>query len=322
MLYNYNQLQNLEIEDLQIPLSRYLYKFHNHRKEIKKLKTHEKDFLFSNMFILRDSSTNVKCFDLSIIDEASEYYFNLLILIYAENLNFDKPTKNQYGRIIESQVMATNKVYFDNRYNQWIKQLETKKGKYFNVIHTELNRKLKELDSTYKEVSKTDYDYQIRYLYALSFYIYYKVKLFFDGQKDKFVLLNVLGESIVINIYSFVHTLFRHYIPSLDIGNTERSINDQIPFLDIDNFPFSIKEFLTTYFDSNKSPLNSSREYLLFSFRGDKYVIWLKYSKLEDLNNDFGFEFRTLYKCKEKRDLDKFIGLSEHKINADLSFYF
>ena len=323
MLYNYCQLQKLCIEDTQIPLSRYLYKFIHKRKEIRKLKTHEKDFLFKCMYILKDETTGDKCFDLSTIDEASDYYFNKLILIYSENLDFNKLTQSPYG-IINPCIMKKDKAYFDKYYALWIIQLETKNGKYFNIIHTELHKKLSELRSILDKgrINTVDYNYHIKYLYTIAFFIYYKVKLFFDGLIDKFVLLNVLGKNIVINIYSFVHILFRHYIPSMDIGNTNRSINDPIPFLDIENFPYSIKDFLTEYFEYDKSPLTCSKEYLLFSFQKENYIIWIKYYKLEELNNNFGFEFRTLYKCKEVRDLKKFHGLSEHKVSTDLSFYF
>jgi len=323
MLYSYSRLQGLSIDDTQTPLRRYLYKFQNQRKEIKKLKSHEKDFLFKNMYILRNEKDE-KCFDLSEIEEASDYYFYKLILIYSDNLNFDKPSKNPFGQNIEAPTMKRDKIFFENYYKQWTKQLEMKKGKYLNIIYTELHRKLKGMSLIYEEdrINETDYNYHVKYLYTIAFYIYYKVKLFFDGLTDKPVLLNVSGENIVITRYSFVHTLVRHYIPSLDIGNIDRSINDPIPFLDIENLPFSIKKLLSTYFNYDKSPLTRTREYLLFSFRGDKYIIWLKYCILEDLDNNFGFEFRTLYKCKEQRDLDNFHGTSEHKVSVELSFHY
>ncbi len=323
MLYEYGQLQNLNFEDTQVPLERYLYKYLNQRKEIKRLKTHEKDFLFKNMYILRNEK-NEKCFDLSKIDEASEYYFNKLIFIYSDNLNFDKPTKNPFGVIIDAETMTKNKTWFESYYDEWKKQLETKKVKYLNIVSTELNKRLKELELSYNEgkISETEYNNHIKYLYTIAFYIYYKVKLFFDGRTDKFIQLDVSGGSIVVNIFSFVHILFRHYIPSLDIGIPDRSINDPIPFLDIENLPLSIKDLLVRYFDCNKSPLVGSQEYLLFSFKGEKHIIWLKYRELEEINNTLGFEFRTLYRCKEQRDLDKFNGLTEHKVDADLSFFF
>lgn len=265
MLYSYRQLQGLSMEDTQPPLNRYLYKFQNQRKEIKKLKAHEKDFLFNNMSILRNEK-GAKCFDLSKIDEASEYYFNKLILIYSDNLNFDKPTRNPFRHTIDLQSMEKDKDYFEKYYQKWVTLLNTKKGKYLNIMHTELQRKLKDLRLIYDEgsVNETDYNYHIKYLYTIAFFIYYKVKLFFDGFTEKYVLLNVSDENIVINIYSYVHTLFRHYIPSMDIGNIERSINEPIPFLDIENLPFSINDFLNLYFNYDKSPLATTREYCYF----------------------------------------------------------
>lgn len=323
MIYTFIELQNLDFKETLTALSRYLYKFYNHRKEIKKLKAHEKHFLFKNMYILRNDDST-KSFDLKEINEASEYYFNNLIMIYSENLNFDKPTKNYFNQIINKQVMESDKGYFDNFYSLWVQQLNLRKGKYLNIIHTELNIKFKELSLRYEqgEINKTNYDYNVKYLYTIGFYIYYKVKLFFDGQKDKFVLLDILGENIIINIYSFVHILFRHYFPYLDNGSFDRSINTPLPFFDIENLPYSAKNILIEYFNCNKSPLIPSREYLLLSFKNDKYIIWLKYCKLEELNYKYGFEFRTLYKCKEKRDLDKFDGLTGHQFDSDLFFYF
>lgn len=323
MLYSYFQLRNLSFDAHQVPLSRYLYKYLNRRKEIKKLKAHEKHFLFDNMYILKDEEGE-KSFDLSTIEEASDYYFNKLILIYSDNLNFNRPTKDPFGVDIDVHTMEKHKAFFYNYYAKWIRLLDEKKGKYLNVLQTELYRKQNRLFLLYEngEVIENDYSYQRRYLNVLAFYIYYKVKLFFDGITEKHVQLNVSGELVVINIYSYIHTLFRHYFPSLDIRVADRSLNDPIPFLDIEFFPFSMWEFLKLFFEYDPTPLTPEREFLLFSYMGCKYIIWLQYKKVEELNYNFGFEFRTLYKCQEQRDLDKFIGLTEHEIIEFLTIYY
>lgn len=323
MIYDINFLQNLTFEKTQTPLRRYLHKFFNHRKEIKKLKAHEKDFLFQNMSILRNEN-NELCFDLASIIEASDYYFNKLVLTYSENLDFNKQTINDFGEIIDNLTMEKDKDYFNNYFLEWQEQLKTKKGKYLNIINTELSKRLKGLDLELSEgdIDEVEYNYQIKYIYTIAFFIYYKVKLFFDGLVEKYILVDVAGEKILINIYSFVHILFRHYFPSMRSRNDKRSLNDPLPFLDINKFPDSARELLITYFNKDKTKLSPSREYLLFSFKNDKYIIWLKYDVLEELGGEKGFEFRSLYKCEEERDLNKFIGLTEHSINSDLSFYF
>lgn len=274
MIYDYIQLQNLRSEGNKTPLERYLHKFLNQRKEIRKLKTHEKDYLFHNMSILRDENDK-KSFDIVSIKEASEYNFYYLILTYSENLDFDKPTQNYLGQIISRKDMEDDKVHYDGYFTDWKKQLESSKGRYCSIIYIELNRRLKELNVEYEDgrIDKTIFDYQTKYLYTVSFFIYYKVKLFFDGMAEKYILLKVFGENIVINIYSFVHILFRHYFPSMDIGKGNRSINTHLPFLDINNLPLSLYSFITKYFSFDKTALTPSREYLLFSFNSEKHII-------------------------------------------------
>lgn len=321
MLYKYCELQNLSWEENQTIFKRYFYKYNNKRKEIKKLKTHEKHFLFCNMSILKDEEGK-QAFDLTSIDEAWEYCFYKLVEVYHQNLNFDKPDKNHLGKIVDKETMKFDKTCFESYYTKWKKQLETKEGKYLGVIHTEFQKKLKDICSNYVcgKIKKEEYEYKTKKLYSTAFSIYYKVKLFFDGLTDKFIQLNVLGKDIIINIYSFAHILFRHYYPSLD--DTKRSINDPLLFLDIKNLPNSLKEFLIKYFACNDASLDLSREYLLFSSKENKHIIWIKYKALDELNKNKGFELRTIYKCEEKKDLDKFNGLTKHTVDSDLSFYF
>lgn len=322
MLYNYRQLQNLSHNEIKIYRYRYLQKFYKHRKEIKRLKAHDKDFFFNSISTLQNEK-GLPLFDLKSIEEAYEYNFNDLILIYFENLNFNKPTKNYLGQTIGREVMKKDKIYFDIYFAQWKKQLESKKGIYCCVIYTELYRRLKELNIEFNEgkIEEAILHYQTKHLYTIAFYIYYKVKLFFDGTQEKFVLLKVEDENIVINIYSYVHTLFRHYFPSMDISFNSRSINMNLPFLDLYNLPLSLRNFLDRYFRIDQKKLTPSREYFLFSYKKDKYIIWLKYYKLKELPKN-GFELRTLYRCSEKRDLDKFNYLIEHPLDSNLSFYF
>lgn len=308
---------------MQKPLSRYLHKFHNQRKEVKRLKAHEKDFLFQSLRMLKDEDGNF-IFDYSTIEEASEYNFYMLILTYSENLNFNLPTDNAARQIISADEMYRDKEEFEKLYTRWIEQLERKKGKYIGIINTELDKRFKKLSEQYSkgQITKQHFIYQEKYLKTVGFYVYYKVKLFFDSQKDKFISLNISNEVIVFNIYSFVHTLFRHYIPSMDIGPIDRSLNDPLPFFDTINLPISARDLISEYFKYAPDKLVSTKEYLLFTYKSEKYIIWIKYKILEEINNQYGFEFRTLYKCDEERDLNKFTDRSEHKINPDLSFYY
>ena len=60
MLYTRTELKEMNtFEKCKIPLERYMHKFVCERKNIKRLKWHEKNFLFDNMRILRDDNNNI-----------------------------------------------------------------------------------------------------------------------------------------------------------------------------------------------------------------------------------------------------------------------
>lgn len=71
MLYTRQQLAQKGFVDSHVAIKRYLYKFINHRKEISKLKWHEKDFFFEHLQILKNDKEQVT-FDIYSIPEAKE----------------------------------------------------------------------------------------------------------------------------------------------------------------------------------------------------------------------------------------------------------
>ena len=81
-LYSYRFLNDVDYKDTSTPAQRYLYKYENHRKEIKHLKLHEKNFLFRVMRVLEDASGQ-RSYDLFNIPEAREFVFNWIILLHA-----------------------------------------------------------------------------------------------------------------------------------------------------------------------------------------------------------------------------------------------
>ena len=54
--------------------------------------------------------------------------------------------------------------------------------------------------------------------------------------------------------------------------------------------------------------MTTGTEYCLFTYNGDKFLLWLKYKLLNE-TKDYGFEVRSFYKCIEECDLAKFSGI-------------
>ena len=105
-------------------MKRYLHKYSKDRKNLKKLKPHEKDFLFQHLSLLvgEVSGINPKLkytfstvneyyqyierkgltehkFDLYKIEEAHEYLFYKLILTYFDNLHFQEKSYSASSNI-------------------------------------------------------------------------------------------------------------------------------------------------------------------------------------------------------------------------------
>lgn len=325
MLYSVEELNNIspevDLEEFQKVLSRYNYKFENKRKEIKNLKEHEKYFFFFYISIFRNANDNTLAYNLYEIPEAKNFLFYRLILRYGFNLNFIPPVYDHLGELSIADI-SRDQTYFNAQYSEWIKELESKKGAYLSVLYNETYNKRRpiEIKMEQNQISKEQYEGHLKHLNVIAFFIYYKVKKFFDGQKEKYIVFKIKNYFFSINIYTYIHVLFRHYIPSLDFGE-ERSINNNIPIFDVENLPISLKKLITDYFSINTN-LNNNNEYLLFSYDQEKYIIWIKYKKMNELKGNEGIEVRTLYKCTEKRDLDKFEDLIQHKIDNNLSFFF
>lgn len=301
-LYPYKHLNHIDAQDIEVPLQRYTHKFGAHRKEVARLKAHEKDFLFQSLKMLKDDN-NQPVFDLFEIPEAKEYLFNWIILVHVNQVMvFDGPVTDAYG-LLTPAAKRKNKRFFYEYLNVWKNQIAKGEGAYFSVIKPMITQKFKDWETwagnepSRKRLLRDKFVY----IYACFFHIYYRVKLYFDEKPKPHIIKKIGGFDVVFDVYSFIHILSRHFYPNMnqDIGV---SLNDEMDCLDIEYLPDEILKFVE---ESNTNrPLSNSTEYLLYSYGGKHYILWLKYKRLDETRQD-GFEVRSFYKCEEQRDLDK-----------------
>ena len=297
MLYSYEELNCKDIDHITA-YKRYLYKYINQKKEFRRLKFHEKDYTFGWMeATYTDNKANA--FNLYKIKEAKEYLFYKIILTYGENVcDFSAITYGPNGKITANQLRKDKRLF--NEYLQvWKNYIAKPNGAYLTIIAPMIRRKIKELKSIC--TSQTDFLNREKYCYAIFFYIYYKAKLYFDEKKEKYLTFRILNKPFIINIYSFCHILSRHYIPSLNRG-LPNTMNDKLPFIDINNFSKSLQVIIETYFKINPT-LDINTEYLLFNINNTPYILWIKYKRLKDC---YGYEVCSFYKCQDQKDLEKF----------------
>lgn len=304
-LYSRKELAHISFNDIQVPLSRYLYKFENQRKEIARLKLHEKDFLFRAMRSLHTAGGG-RAYNVYRIPELKECLFYWLILLHSNiNMQFEGYVPGPGHIPLTVSEKRKNKRYFYECLQVWKNQISAAKGPYMSVVSPAINEKLKNWREYAAENSLSAEKLKQKeiFIYACFFDIYYHVKLYFDELPQPYVMRRINGFDVVFNVYSYVHIYSRHYIPNMnqDLGTV--SLNPEIAAIDLDELPDSIFSLLERYNESN--PIKTETEYCLFTHKGSCYILWLKYKKLNE-TKDYGLEVRSFYRCTEERDIEKF----------------
>lgn len=314
-LYSRKELYHISFIDALVPIERYLFKFENQRKEISKLKLHEKDFLFRAMRTLYNSNGK-KRYNVYVVEELRESLFYWIILLHSNmTIVFDGFVPGSKNRPMSEKEKKKNKRFFKKYLRFWKNQVEKGEGPYLSILKPAIYKKLK----SWREHIRTEnlpvelWKQKEVYVYACFFNIYYHVKLYFDELIHPYVLRQINGIDVVFNVFSYVHIYSRHYIPNMNLDIGEMSMNQELEVVDLDELPDSVFALLEKA--NAQTPIIHTTEFCLFELQGIKYILWLKYKRLNE-TKDNGLEIRSFYRCTEERDLKKFSSNSFISING------
>ena len=111
-LYSRAYLDHISFDDMLIPFDRYLYKLEHQRKEIAKLKFHEKDFLFKAMHAFYEGSGD-KRYNIYKVPELKECLFYWIFLQHSNKImSFDGIIPGPNKRMLTPNEKRRNKRYF------------------------------------------------------------------------------------------------------------------------------------------------------------------------------------------------------------------
>jgi hypothetical protein len=305
-------------------LQRYFHKIH--KGEGHRLAPHECEYLalrLKSIFRNQEATERVmEPFDQPFLWEA---VFKHLLLIYFENLDFLRPVFDGI-RELSAEEIERDKLKFEALLEQWRRLFHAPKiDLLLHEVKVEYLRKLAILKRQYEARLFGWFSYRRKCLEQelMAFYIYVTVKTYFKNEKADHIAFLGGGKRFVINRYSYVHIVSRHYIARFNGMDTERSFNSSLPFIDPFSLPSSLVPLIVDYFRLAPAGHAVATEYMIFSFNGEHYLIWWKEKKIAEIGNETGWEIRTLYRIESVRDQEKLAAATVCLERGDgLSFFY
>lgn len=77
-------------------------------------------------------------------------------------------------------------------------------------------------------------------------------------------------------------------------------MNSKIPYIDVNNFVETLKGLIVLYFNEDDS-LDIAKEYMLFKFMNDPYILWIKYKRMDELSKIWGLKCDLFINVKKKQ---------------------
>ena len=284
----------------------------------------EESFACSIISHLRHPFTNKLAYDISKIEACKNYFFKKTYIRYSSDLNGHKIIRDAFNEIpVYRKKLEV--AFLENEYKNWEGYLNTKltENKLIGYVAKETKLQLQK-NKKYcedKAIGIHDLNYLKKSLVLHSKYIYLIVKEAFQEYDKEELIYPLRSNNILIDSYSYVHILFRHYSKSIKKHQFDKSyhFDENIIFNDIPNLIIELLQ----HFSKSKSCLVFNNQNIFLRFRENDYAIWFKKIK-KNLKGSISIEYlrvQTFYPIERKEELDKLKGMKLEIVNDNYGFY-
>lgn len=250
------------------------------------------------------------------------YHFRSRYLLYVNDLNGHKKVMDYYGPIPE-KIKVKDTAFLQKTYEEWETQLEGKLNGFglINYVAQELKHQLKELNrfAIRLQIGSRYKEYLRKTLFLHAKYIYLLVKEFYEelGQNEEHI--EIRGNGILVDGFTYVHTMFRHYASHIKQHQMNKSyhFDQNIGFKEVPNFLYKTLESykaLALPFDGR---------HIYFNFNGTSYAIWFRPFK-KSLPGNVQKEYlrvQTFYPIENPMEISKLSKMVLSQRVKDFSFY-
>lgn len=259
--------------------------------------------------------------NLNIHDYSSckNYLFRNRYLLYFNDLNAYKKVFNYNGEVLIDRKRI-DVGFLQKQYEVWNLFIRGKLNgsDLINYVSQETKYQLIKLDEYCDrlQIGRNRKDYLKKSLVLHGKYIYLLVKEFYQelGKDEEIIDLN--GEKILIDGFTYVHTMFRHFSQHIKEHQTNKSyhFDENIGFKTVPTF---LLKAIECYKHLSESKRFNNRN-LNIIYNGKKYAIWFKpYTKYLKGSKKVDYQrVQTFYPIEKKDDLDELKDYDEIKTNC------
>lgn len=267
-----------------------------------------------------NSETVYKIKDLPLCEN---YRFRHVYLLYSNDLNGYENIMNYDGEISQDQKKEDVE-YLQNEYEKWESYISSKLNgsNLINYIAQETNQQLKQLNKYCEElkIGSNRKEYLKKSLLLHGKYIYLLVKEYYEEKGIDEEIIGVNGKAVLIDSYTYIHTMFRHYSAHLKQHQENKTyhFDKNIGFKTIPDF---LSRAIYCYAGQEESSNFSDRS-LYFKYNGTIYAIWFRpFSKFlpGGLKKEF-LRVQTFYPVERESELLNLEELEE--LETDCGFIF
>lgn len=306
MKYSKDQLEHLgnpyltDMDEIKVVMSDLLEQL---QKDCSRLSIAEKDWICSKLNILHNDKDelldpyNFPCCEESIFYDRYLWYF--------QNLEGFYPV-----RIWKGEVTGASKIrditMLEIHHQTWRATIlvESHSDPLLHNISTETRHQLKEIERYCRKgfLGANRKKAMEKEMVLHSKFVFRNVQSFYEENPPKWTL-DVDGKTLLIDSFSYIHILLRHFGQSIKEHQTDKSYH--VEGLDYKNLPIELGRIITAYSKVSSGQFDGQR--IFFKMNGKIYAIWLRELKTGIKGGGVLSEYRvqTFYPVEDINELKR-----------------
>lgn len=269
----------------------------------------EQEFVCSIIKNLHKENSFDLAYNIDDCKPCKDYNFRRRYMLYANDLNGHKSVVDFYGEIPNDKKITDVK-YLNKEYLDWESYIKDKTNGdgLINYVAQETNAQIKIAKKNCDKLLIGSHyrDYLKKSLTLHGKYVYLLVKEFYQELGSDNQIIECNNEKILIDSFTYVHTMFRHYaegIMSKNQLNKSYHFDENIGFKKIPNFLFDLLNCYKSLVIS-KQFNNQNIDFLI---NGKPYAIYLKpaIKNFKGKTQTKYLRVQTFFPIEEARELER-----------------